>query len=250
MNKLRKAMMVLGVILATSFSFVSCSDDGPVQMGQVPVNSCRVTSNSVSIYWSTVPNENCAGYQVVLYQGSRENLGQEVTSNDYDNRTYKATYGGLQPATVYTVAVRSLAGEKSGLTDGDFYYRQFATAPLISVTASNATFYKTEGVTSDGSWGKVIRARVTLTWPEQAVTSAGGYELVVKLVTVEDGKETTSNVGSFSTDKLNVTSTVADGLIPGRKYIFSFRTRGNGNCDYSYSDYADVTYTVPAAPAA
>ena len=29
-----------------------------------------------------------------------------------DNRTYKATYGGLQPATVYTVAVRSLAGEK------------------------------------------------------------------------------------------------------------------------------------------
>lgn len=52
-------MMVLGVILATSFSFVSCSDDGPVQMGQVPVNSCRVTSNSVSIYWSTVPNENC-----------------------------------------------------------------------------------------------------------------------------------------------------------------------------------------------
>nr|WP_305483856.1 hypothetical protein [Paramuribaculum intestinale] len=82
------------------------------------------------------------------------------------------------------------------------------------------------------------------------MTSAGGYELVVKLVTVKDGKETTSNVGSFSTDKLNVTSTVADGLIPGRKYIFSFRTSGNGNCDYSYSDYADVTYTVPAAPAA
>lgn len=250
MNKLRKAMMSLGVLLVTSFSLVSCSDDDPVPMGQAPVNSCRVTSNSVSIYWSTVPNDNCAGYKVVLYQGTRANLGQEIASNDYDNRTYKASYSGLQSATAYTVAVRCLAGPKSGMTDGDFYYREFVTAPLIAVTPSEATFYETDGVTDDGTWGKITRAKVTVSWPSQAVTSAGGYELVVKLVTVKDGKEVLSNVGSFSTDKLDVTSTVVDGLIPGGKYVFSFRTRGNGNCDYSYSDYADVNYTVPAVPAA
>lgn len=128
MNKLRKAMMVLGVILAASFSLVSCSDDEPTVMGACSINSCVTTSNSVTLWWTVVPNAKCGGYEIVIYQGTRDNMGAEVDRfvTD-DNKVYNHKFEGLAPSTTYVASSRAIPAAGSGFKDSDVAYLQFTT---------------------------------------------------------------------------------------------------------------------------
>lgn len=128
MNKLRKAMMALGVLLVTSIALVSCSDDEPSMMGPCSINSCVTTSNSVTLWWSVVPNAKCAGYEIVIYQGTRDNIGAEVARfvTD-DNKVFNHTFENLAPATTYVASSRAIPAANSGFKDSDVAYLQFTT---------------------------------------------------------------------------------------------------------------------------
>lgn len=251
MNKLRKAMMVLGVILATSFSFVSCSDDGPSEMGPYSVNSCVAKSTSVTIFWTVTPNDKCAGYEVTLYQGTRDNLGAEVTKYVTDNnKDYTHTFTGLTPNTSYVIMTKGIPSANSGFKGAEAYYQQFMTAPLVNVTNVSCevkSVSSTDVIT--GATTTTDYAFATVHWEEYPASNCGNYNIAIYEVTVKDDKESLVSVGS----KVVAHNDAAAGWTFGNlkldtKYAITCQPVANNACWYTGNgDATRYDFTTPAS---
>lgn len=251
MSKFRKLMAAATLLFAASSVFVACSDDDPATMGPVPVNSCQVTTTSVTVIWSIVPNDRCGGYDVTLYEGTRENLGAEIAKQNFDNRTCKTTFTGLQPNSDYVVKTKAVPGE--GFSDSEEFYRHFKTAPAVTVTAGAFEAYQLEEYDKNGDLVTNDYYRATLTWPAFERTNCGGYNVILYACKNSDWKAGTAAFASFQTlpDEVGAiaTSHVFEKLVPGQTYTVRANSIGNTTCDYGSGDYVMSEFTVPAAPA-
>ena len=252
MNKLRKAMMALGVLLVTSGALVSCSDDGPSEMGASAVNSCLATSNSVTIYWTVTPNEKCAGYEVTIYQGTRENLGAEVTKYvTDDNKDCSHTFTGLAPNTAYVIMTQGIPAPNSGFKSAEPYYQPFMTAPLVNVTSVSCevkTVQSTDVITGDVTITDYAFA--TVHWEEYPISNCGDYSIA--LTTVEknkDGKDVVVNVASATVahDKA-AAGRVFGNLKLDTEYTITCRPVANNACWYrGNGDATTYKFKTPAS---
>lgn len=251
MSKFRKLMAAATLLFATSSVFVACSDDDPATMGPVPVNSCQVTSTTATVIWSIVPNDRCGGYDVTLYEGTRENLGAEIAKQNFDNRTCKTTFTGLQPNSDYVVKTKAVPGE--GFSDSEEFFRHFKTAPAVHVTVGAFEAYQVQEPDDDGVLVTQDRYRVTLTWPAFDRINCGGYNVILYQCAMSDWKNTVPAIVSFQTLPDNTgaiaTSHVFGDLVPGKTYTVRANCIGNTTCDYGVSDYTIDEFVVPAAPA-
>lgn len=126
--KMKYLVMLVFCILASSFMFVSCSDDDESVMGPVAVNSCQATATTVTPIWTLVPNENCDGYTITLYKGTRANVGEMVEQKTLDYRTCQYTFTGLTPSTNYVISTQAIPSKKSGFSSAQIYWKEFTTA--------------------------------------------------------------------------------------------------------------------------
>lgn len=121
-------MLLLGVLSVTSLTLIACSDDDEDVMGPVAVNSCQVTATTATPIWTLVPNDNCDGYIISLYLGTRENPGQLVESKTFDYRTCQYTFTGLTPDTQYVLSTQAIPSKSSGFSSAEVYWKAFKTA--------------------------------------------------------------------------------------------------------------------------
>ena len=131
MRKFQTLLTMVGLPLFSSVMLMSCSDDVDFPkgtMGQIAVHSCQATSNSVTIYWTIVSNDNCAGYKIDLYEGTRDNMGASVEKNTFDKYTHNYTFSNLKPSTNYVIVTQGIPSEQSGMSDAQLYYKEFTTA--------------------------------------------------------------------------------------------------------------------------
>ena len=101
--KIKHLLMMLLCISVSSMMLVSCSDEDESVMGPVAINSCQYTATEVTPIWTLVPNDNCDGYVIKLYKGTRANVGDMVEEKKLDYRTCKCTFSGLTPNTQYVI---------------------------------------------------------------------------------------------------------------------------------------------------
>ncbi|MBD5308669.1 MAG: hypothetical protein HDS15_05260 [Bacteroides sp.] len=242
MNRIRKLVMMLGMLLVSSV-FVACSDDDDSTFGAVPVNSVRVTGTSVTVIWSIVPNDKCAGYEVSILQGSRD--GAVVASQSFDNRTCQGTFTGLQPNTRYVIKTQGKPG--SGFSGAEVYYREFTTSPLVEVSVVGFDFYQVEGYNSDGELVKTDYYRVNLTWPAISQNNCGGYRINVYPGTI--ASHTNQAAGSAVVSDPAVNSATIEKLSPATTYTVVSYTAPNAMCDYANGEQRMIEFTTPAAPA-
>lgn len=251
MSKFRKLMAAATLLFAASSVFVACSDDDPTPMGPVPVNSCQVTTTSATVIWSIVPNDRCGGYDVTLYEGTRENLGAEIAKQTLDNRTCKTTFTGLKPNSDYVVKTKAVPGE--GFSSSEEFYRHFKTAPAVVVTVGTFEPYQLEEYNKEGELVTNDYYRVTLSWPAFERTNCGGYNVNLYACKKSEWTNKTKAFSSFQTlpDEGGViaTSHVFEKLVPGQTYTVRSNSIGNATCDYGSSDFMVDEFTVPAAPA-
>lgn len=123
-----KHMMMLSLLLVSSLSFISCSDDDDDVMGPVAINSCQYTATTVTPIWTLVPNDNCDGYVITLYLGTRENVGTMVEQQTFDYRTCQYTFTGLTPNTDYVISTQAIPSASSGFSSAQMYWKEFTTA--------------------------------------------------------------------------------------------------------------------------
>ncbi|MCM1484014.1 MAG: fibronectin type III domain-containing protein [Muribaculaceae bacterium] len=176
MFKFKKAVMMLGLLLASSSVLVGCSDDDdPGIFGAPSVNSLQTTTTSATVYWTRVPNSSCDGYQIKIYEGTRENIGTPVVDQTFDNRTSTFTFTGLRPNTSYVINAKCIPSASSGYTQADAYEMQFMTAPLVGgLSLSQITYTVETKYDADGQPYPVATGEMTGSWT--ALTSnAGGY---------------------------------------------------------------------------
>lgn len=128
MKKLKHMMMLLFILSVTSGVFVACSDDENGEMGPVAINSCQYTATTVTPIWTLVPNDNCDGYTVTLYQGTRANLGAIVEQKTFDYRTCQYTFTNLTPSTNYVISTQAIPSATSGFSSAQMYWKEFTTA--------------------------------------------------------------------------------------------------------------------------
>lgn len=126
-SKLKHTMMMLIFLLASSWMFVGCSDDDNREMGAVAINSCQFTATTVTPIWTLVPNSNCDGYIVTLYQGTRSNVGSMVEQQTLDHRTCTYTFENLTPSTNYVISTQAIPSASSGFSSAQLYWREFTT---------------------------------------------------------------------------------------------------------------------------
>lgn len=243
MSSIKKMAMMLGVLLASSSVLVSCSDDDTDVLGPCPVNSVQVTSTSVDIVWSIVPNDACAGYEMTLLQGSRD--GAVLETKTYDNRTCYGGFTGLTPNTKYVIKSQALPGE--GFSSSDVFYREFMTSPLMDVQVVSIDLYTTTGYNSEGVMETTPHYKVTLSWSAIPNTNCGSYN-----VDLYEGTKADFSNAEYIKDSmyLTTTSTVFDDLDEKTTYVLDCYTQGNSACDYSWGDSYLVEFTTPAFPAA
>lgn len=248
MNKLRKAMMSLGALLVTSFSLVSCSDDGLSEMGAYSVNSCVATSNSVTIFWTVTPNDKCAGYEVTIYQGTRDNLGAEVTKFVTDNnKEYTHTFTGLTPNTSYVIMTQGVPATNSGFKSAEPYYLQFMTAPLVNVTDVTCdvrTIQNADVVT--GTTTSTDVAFATVHWEEYPSDNCGDYQIAIYEKTA-DGEEVSA--GSRVVPHADASNGWTFGpLNLDTDYVITCQPVANNACWYRGAGQATrYTFKTPAA---
>ena len=251
MSKFRKLMAAATLLFAASSVFVACSDDDPDSMGPVPVNSCQVTTTSATVIWSIVPNDRCGGYDVTLYEGTRENLGAEIAKQTFDNRTCKTTFTGLKPNSDYVVKTKAVPGE--GFSSSEEFYRHFKTAPTVPVTVGAFEAYQVQEPNSEGVLVTNDYYRVTLSWPAYNRNNCGGYNVILYQCKKSEWTNKTAALVSFQTLPDNTgaiaTSHVFENLVPGKTYTVRANSIGNAMCDYGSSDFTVGEFDVPAAPA-
>lgn len=140
MSKLRKSVMMLGVLLASSAAFVSCNDDNEFPentLGATFIQQITAYTTSVNLRWTITPTDNVEGYQIDIYEGSRDNMGTTVVATGtFGKKVATGTFTGLTPNTTYTVASQCIPADGSGFTDADVAYFQFTTAPVLTVTSA------------------------------------------------------------------------------------------------------------------
>ncbi|MCD8181963.1 MAG: fibronectin type III domain-containing protein [Bacteroides sp.] len=126
--KLKYTMMLLIFLSASSWLFVACSDDDNDVMGAVAINSCQYTAATVTPIWTLVPNSNCDGYIVALYQGTRSNVGALVEEKTFDFRTCSYTFTNLTPSTDYVISTQAIPSASSGFSSAEMYWKEFTTS--------------------------------------------------------------------------------------------------------------------------
>lgn len=237
--------MMLGVLLASSSVLVSCSDDDTDVMGPCPVNSVQVTSTTVNVVWSIVPNDACAGYEISLLQGSRD--GAVLETKKYDNRTCYGDFSGLTPNTKYVIKSQALPGQ--GFSSSEVFYREFMTSPLMDPKVVSIDYYTTSGYNSEGVMVTTPHYKATISWSAISNTNCGTYN-----IDLYEGKK-----ADYGTDKseyikdsmyMTTTSVEFDDLDENTTYTLACYTQGNSACDYSWGDEVLIEFTTPAFPAA
>ena len=126
--KIKHLLMMLLCISVSSMMLVSCSDDDESVMGPVAINSCQYTATEVTPIWTLVPNDNCEGYVITLYKGTRANVGDMVEEKKLDYRTCKCTFSGLTPNTQYVISTQAIPSAKSGFSSAQIYWKEFTTS--------------------------------------------------------------------------------------------------------------------------
>lgn len=123
-----KYLALLMFLTVTSWTFISCGDDEGGVMGPVAINSCQATATTCTIYWTLVPNDNCDGYVITLYSGTRENVGTQIEQQTFDYRTGQYTFEGLTPNTSYVISTQPIPSASSGFSSAQVYWKEFVTA--------------------------------------------------------------------------------------------------------------------------
>lgn len=245
MSSIRKLVMMLGVLLASSSVLMSCSDDDDGMMGAVPVNSVVATSSTVDVVWSIVPNDNCAGYIVSLLQGSRD--GAVIETKEFDNRTCKGQFTGLQPNTEYCIKTQAKPG--AGFNSADVYYREFTTSPIIDVNIVSYDAYNVNGYDSDGNPTVTKYYTINMDWPAIAESNCGGYYVAVFNCKKADWKANAAKTGQVTISKddhgVIATSASIKGLESGKTYTIGAYARPNSMCDYTQGDWSLTEITTP-----
>ena len=147
MSKLRKSVMALAALVASSAVFVSCSDDKALpdnMLGASFIQRITAGGDYVDLGWTITPTDNVDGYLVQIYEGTRSNMGSSpVVSKTFGKKEATGTFTGLQPNTNYVVTTQCVPAQGSGFTDADVAYFEFWTAPLIQPTAVSAVVSQT-----------------------------------------------------------------------------------------------------------
>ena len=107
---------------------VACSDEDESGMGPVAINSCQYTATEVTPILTLVPNDNCDGYVIKLYKGTRANVGDMVEEKKLDYRTCKCTFSDLTPNTQYVISTQAIPSAKSGFSSAQIYWKEFTTS--------------------------------------------------------------------------------------------------------------------------
>ncbi len=238
MSNLKKLMAIAAILFATSSMLVACSDDDSSTLGPVSVNSVRVTSNSVTIIWSIVPNDKCGGYDVSLLRDSRD--GAVVEAKNFDNRTCTYTFTNLEPNSRYVIKVQAVPGK--GFSDAEIFYREFMTAPLVdglTVTYSN---YGSREVVSNGQTTTVSTCTATLTWDAISVDNCGGYNIALYEGTADNHLE-----NPVANTRISDNTVSFPNLIVGNPYCIEGYIVGNTMCDFSTGDKSWFNFTPTPA---
>lgn len=125
--RFKHMMMLLICLSVSSWMFVACDDDDADVMGPIAINSCQVTATTVTPIWTLVPNSNCDGYIITLYEGTRANVGTKVEEKTFDFRTCQYTFEGLKPNTNYVISTQAIPGKDSGFSSAEMYWKEFTT---------------------------------------------------------------------------------------------------------------------------
>ena len=126
--KIKHLLMMLLCISVSSMMLVSCSDEDESVMGPVATKSCKYNDTEVTHIWTMVPNDNCDGYVIKLYKGTRANVGDMVEEKKLDYRTCKCTFSGLTPNTQYVISTQAIPSAKSGFSSAQIYWKEFTTS--------------------------------------------------------------------------------------------------------------------------
>lgn len=252
MSRFSKLMLSAALCLASASVFVGCSDDDPTTMGPLPVNSCRVTGTTVTVTWSIVPNDNCKGYEVTLYQGAIGS-GQELQKKDIDdNGVCSTSFSGLVQNTKYHVKTKAKPG--NGFTGADEFFREFTTAPDVYMNAvkeSDFQFYQVKRYVTDSTYVYDNYYRVNLTWPAIPESNCGGYTVSIYKCAKADWTTGTKAVASVAIGKVEgviATNAEFEKLDPDATYTASISARPNSACDYAAGDICLIDFTVPTTP--
>lgn len=239
-------MLTAAVCAMSASVFVGCSDDEPTTLGALPVNSCRVTNTTVTVTWSIVPNDHCKGYEITLYQGTREN-GQEIQKQQIDdNKKCSTSFSGLTQNTKYYVKTKAIPG--AGFSNADEFYRDFTTAPDVNVSVSNFELYK--GYTSEGVYTDLYR--VNLTWPAIPESNCGGYALNIYQCEKDNWVSSLTAIKNVTIGKVEghiATTATFAGLMPSTTYTVATQARPNNVCDYTVGDPCLIEFKTPDVPA-
>ena len=127
MRKLKYILMMLLCISVSSLVLTSCNGDDEKEMGPVAINSCQYTATTVTPIWTLVPNDNCDGYIITLYKGTKANRGDKVAEQIIDFRTCQYTFTGLTPSTDYVISTQAIPSAKSGFSSAQIYWKEFTT---------------------------------------------------------------------------------------------------------------------------
>ncbi len=250
MSSIRKLVMTLGVLFASSSLLVSCSDDDYPNMGAIVVNSLQTTSNSATAYWTVVSNGSCDGYKVVINEGTREQMGAEVVNQTFKPKEYTATFKGLKPNTTYVITTQGIPSASSGRDQADTYELQFMTAPLVSGIAFGEITYTDVTVTENGVPVTYKKGTTTITWNEIASNNCGGYTADLQLGTLDSNNQYAwSNVTSITLGSSNeVSAKFTEYIDPEKTYRVRVRPNPRNGCWYASGEYTiSNEVTAPAA---
>lgn len=243
-------MLTAAIVVASASVFVGCGDDNfpKGRMGAIGINSLQTTSTSATAYWTIVSDGSCAGYKVTISEGTRDNLGEVVVNQEFDNcKTYHATFSGLQPNRHYVMTTQAIPAEGSGFNEADTYSLDFMTAPIIegltysAVTYSDITLKDKEGNDSIAKIGSF-----ETTWTAIDKANCGGY--TVSLQGKNDKAEWANLSATTINDAATATCKFNKLLEPGKDYRVTVCPNPNNACYYDKGE--TTTGEVLTAPAA
>lgn len=242
---------MLGVFLVSSLAFVACSDDDDFPkhtMGAVNVNSCVTTSTSATFYWTIVSNGTCAGYELSIFEGTREAKGTEVvnwSTDDPKETTHKFT--GLKENTSYVVCTKAKPAPKSGFSSAETFELQFMTAPIVPVTDVEMEIVPVEVIDTTGEYVTVDMVDVTVTWQDMPITNCGDYTVAIYKGTKADVKAANLVKSDGVLRQDNTTTHTFSHLDLGAQYTVTVTPKPNGYCWYLTGEPSYKELVTPAA---